>query len=208
GSFNLGLRGQFLNFQGGGLNASWQPDQYSRVATRGGPVMIQPGSVSLGMGFDSDRRKAVVLNTGIDVRKSTRDAGGSFGMDAGVDLRPSSQLTVGLNADFSLRTDRTQYVANTSTLAYTPTFGKRYLFGDLERNEIGLEARVDYTFTPSLSLQMYAQPLLSSGDYVGYKQLAAPSTFDFNRFTEGTATTVGGAVLCAGGTICRDAAGV
>jgi hypothetical protein len=38
---------------------------------------------------------------------------------------------------------------------------------------------LDWTFSPTLSLQLYAQPFLSSGDYVTYKQLAASESFDF-----------------------------
>jgi hypothetical protein len=207
GWFNLGTRFQFVNFHGGGVNLSWNPDQYSRTATRGGPVMLQPGGVGFGLNYDTDRRRTIVLNTGANFNRGARGAGGGAGFDLGLDLRPSAQLVVGLNAGFNARTDRTQYVGSTGALPYQPTFGRRYFFGDLERKTVEMQARVDYTFTPALSLQVFVQPLLSSGDYVAYKQLVAPGTFAFERFTEGEARSTGGTVVCAGGTICRDAAG-
>jgi hypothetical protein len=42
-----------------------------------------------------------------------------------------------------------------------------------------METRVDWIFSPTLSLQLYAQPLFSSGDFLTYKQLAAARTYDF-----------------------------
>jgi len=85
--------------------------------------------------------------------------------------------------------------------AYTPIYGRRYLFGDLERKSLSLEVRANYTFTPKLSFQLCAQPLISSGDYVRYKQLAAPSTFSFRNFQGRTAANVRGNILCASGDI-------
>ena len=207
GNFNFGTRVTFLSFHGADLNVSWRPDQYSRTATRGGPVMIQPGGTGFRLGYDSDRRRSVVFNAGVDLERGSRDSGDEISFDASVDLRPSSQLVVGIQPEFSVQTDRTQYVTSTSTLPYQPTFGRRYLFGDLERKTLSLQARLDYTFTSTLSFQLFAQPLLSSGDYVGYKQLASAGTYDFKRFDEGRALNIGGSVLCAGGPICRDAEG-
>ena len=71
----------------------------------------------------------------------------------------------------------------TSVLPYNPTYGTRYLFADLEQRTFAMETRVDWTFTPSLSLQIYAQPLLSSGDYLQYKQLESGQTFKFIGLT-------------------------
>jgi hypothetical protein len=185
------------------MNVNFRPDQYSRNSTRGGPIMLQPGSRSLRFGVDSDRRKSVFVNTGFNVSKSGHDAGEDFSIDAGIGLRPSSQLTLDVQPRFSVQTDRGQYVGSTSTLAYAPTFGRRYLFGDLERKTFSLETRLNYTFSPTLSFQMYAQPLISSGDYTAYKQLAAPGTFDFVRFQRGQAALAGGTTDCVGGSICR-----
>ena len=81
------------------------------------------------------------------------------------------------------------------------------LFGDLEQRSVAFEVRTSYTLSPTLSFQLFAQPLLSAGDYVAYKQLAAPDSYDFVGFREGTPVGIGGGVACAGGAICRDAAG-
>jgi hypothetical protein len=124
-----------------------------------------------------------------------------------VNLRASSRFSVQLSPRFDVQSDGSQYVTSTSTLPFAPTFDRRYLFGELERSTLTLETRVDYTFSPTLSFQLYAQGLVSAGDFVRYKQLDAPSTYDFRVFQEGTAVNVGGAVGCSGGSICLDSNG-
>jgi len=44
--------------------------------------------------------------------------------------------------------------------------------------------RMNWTFTPELSLQLFAQPLISSGDYFDHKELRAPRTYDFLQYGE------------------------
>jgi hypothetical protein len=38
---------------------------------------------------------------------------------------------------------------------------------------------LNWTFTPALSLQLFIQPLISSGDYTNFKEFAKPRSFDF-----------------------------
>ena len=59
----------------------------------------------------------------------------------------------------------------------------------------------------TMSLQLFAQPLLSSGDYVSYKQLIASETFDFDVFEEGRHQLAGQVDTCVGGRTCVDAIG-
>jgi len=95
-----------------------------------------------------------------------------------------------------------QYVTSSGTLPFASTLGRRYFFGELERRSFSLETRVNWTFTPDLSFQLFAQPLLSSGDYTAYKQLAAARSFDFLRFDEGEAVLTADGVRCSEGSIC------
>ncbi|MDA0312767.1 MAG: hypothetical protein O2992_11710 [Gemmatimonadetes bacterium] len=71
---------------------------------------------------------------------------------------------------------------------------------------MSLVSRVNYTFSPDLTFEFYGQALLSSGDYVRYKQLAAPESFAFDAFQEGSYLSVGGPAVCSGGRTCEDEA--
>jgi hypothetical protein len=207
GSFGLDSNFTFLNFHAITLGATLAPDRYSRTATRGGPVMIDPGNTDWRVRLNSDRRRNLSVNLGMNYTKGAQGSGDQVSINTTANLRPSTALSIQLSPRYTVQTDATQYVTSTSILAYAPTFGRRYLFGEIERKTATLETRIDYTFSPSLSFQLYAQGLLSSGDYVRYRQLTQAATYDFEEFWEGRAVEVGGAVSCEGGTICQDAGG-
>lgn len=203
GNFNLNTDFTLLNYHGGNVNLSWRPDTYSHVATRGGPVMLEPGRMGLGLGASTDRRRPYSLNLNVDLDRQALDSGGEVSLRARIQMRPTPPLQIEVQPRFSMQSDGSQYVTATDVLPYDPTFGRRYFFGDLERKSASIEARVNYAFSPVLSLQIYTQGLLSSGDYVRYKQLVRPGTFSFQGFAEGQASAVDGIVTCNGGTICR-----
>jgi hypothetical protein len=84
-----------------------------------------------------------------------------------VTIRPSSALLISAGAGFSRNHSQSQWVANITTAE-----GPRYIFGKLDQTTVRLTARVNYTITPRLSLQVYAQPFVSAGDYSGFKELS------------------------------------
>src|SRR5439155_3656657 len=68
------------------------------------------------------------------------------------------------------------------------TYGRRYVFATLEQRTVGAQMRVDCSLTPALSLQMFVQPLISSGRYWNYRELARGSSYDFNVYGTGGST--------------------
>src|SRR5690606_4923623 len=75
-----------------------------------------------------------------------------------------------------------QYVTTVTDEFADHTYGKRYIFADLDQTTLGIDTRVNVTFTPELSFELYAQPFISSGDYLTLKELRAARTFDFIEY--------------------------
>lgn len=199
----LTARTTFINEWNGNLSVTYGPDHFDFGRTRGGPVMLNPGSVTIRGGLDTDVRKKVSLKGGFSTKTGFTDSGNELSVDAGLTVKPSPQLDLSVSPRLSMQTVMDQYVLSTSTIPFDATYGRRYLFGELERRTLSMETRIDWTFSPTLSFQLYAQPLISSGDYVNYKQLAAPRTYDFDRFQAGQLhSTEGGGRTCLGGRIC------
>jgi hypothetical protein len=46
----------------------------------------------------------------------------------------------------------------------------------LDQRQLSMTVRAGVTFTPSLSLDLYAQPLIASGHYSAFEEYAAPRT--------------------------------
>ena len=53
----------------------------------------------------------------------------------------------------------------------------------LDQTTVGVTARVNYAFTPTLSLQVYAQPFVSAGSYGAFKRVDDPRAMRYaDRF--------------------------
>ena len=147
--------------------------------------MENPGSYSSRLYLRSDRRKPIYLGTGIDYERSQR-GGREWEAEVEATIRPTPNWELEVSPNFSWERNAAQYVTRTDAVPFAPTYGSRYVFSDLERRSFSLETRLNVAFSPDLTLQLYAQPLLSSGDYLNYKQLLRASSFDFDVLDEGT----------------------
>ena len=182
GNYSFNAFGQLLSYWNVGTNLSYQPRRMDRRATRGGPMMVSPPSLSWNVNFRSDQRKTVSFGTFFGISDDRVGGGGGWNLGTFINLQPSDNLSIALESRFGSFRSSDQYVTSTSVLPFAPTYGRRYIFADLEQRTFDMGARVDWTFSPTLSLQLFAQPLLSSADYMTYKQLAASETFDFIDF--------------------------
>ncbi len=203
GNVSVEARGELLNYWNGNVQVTYSPNGMSRSSTRGGPMMRAPGNTQVELRLSGDRRKKVNWGANVQFQRATLGDGGSVEVGADVNVHPSTNVVLSLRPHFQSERTQDQYVATTDPIGYTPTYGSRYLFADLERRSLSMETRLDWTFTPHLSLQLFAQPLLSSGDFVGYKQLQRPQSFDFRDFRSGTAVQTADGVRCVGGEVCR-----
>ena len=53
------------------------------------------------------------------------------------------------------------------------------MFATLDQRNVSADLRMNWTFTPQLSLQLFVQPLLSHNVFTRFKELAAPKTDRF-----------------------------
>jgi Domain of unknown function (DUF5916)/Carbohydrate family 9 binding domain-like len=200
GSARISGSGEFVNFWTGNFGITYTPDLMSRTDTRGGPRMRSPGGVELSLGFGTDNRKFLSLQPKVGLTRRRDGAGRGYEAGMAMTIQPSTRVIVTMEPSYKSSSNGSQYVIASKAVPFQPTYGTRYLFGDLDRRDLSMVARVNWTFSPRLSLELFAQPLVSSGDFVTYKQLRAPGSYDFDVFKEGVANGTG----CSGGRTCRD----
>lgn len=128
-------------------------------ALRGGPALFTPFTRWAGVTVTSDPRR--VLNTELTLRTSRFETGGSVMVSPATTLRASDRLHITLAPTFNRTEVPVQYVAQRTDDAGA----RRYVTGELTQTTAALVARVSYTFTPTTTFQLYAQPFLSAGDY-------------------------------------------
>jgi hypothetical protein len=170
------INGNFtlLNYWGGWGGINREVEATSTRVLRGGPSMLYPSSWNWWAGFFTDSRKPVVLEVGTwqwrDEERS--DAGGYY-----VDFvwRPAANVRLALGPEYDRTHDDWQYVTTDEALGET-----QYLMSVLDQETVALTTRIEWTFTPDLSLQLYAQPFVSSGDYSGFKRVVEPSAAKYD----------------------------
>ena len=146
--------------------------------TRGGPIAIRPAEWSTGFSLSTDGRRSVTGD--LDLYGTRDEAGGwNWELRTELGLKPSDRWSLRIGPSFSREFNVAQYLTSAADASYAPTYGRRYLFAPLSRTELGLETRLNVAFTPTLSLETYVQPLISTGDFGAPVQLVAARSFDF-----------------------------
>jgi hypothetical protein len=167
----------------------YEPRRMDDRFTRGGPLAESPSAVYGELGLESDPRKAIGGNLRMS-RWSSRTGGRRD--DAQVSFFVRSSPRWNLSVGPALRRARldAQYVASVPDPFATATFGTRYVFAPLNQTELGIETRLNYTFTPDLTLELYTQPLVAHAVYGTPKQFLRPGAYDFATYGAelGTAT--------------------
>jgi hypothetical protein len=168
-------------YSGGNLNSHWTFTNYYQIGggynfdaapfrdrvTRGGPgVLGNPSKFNLWYYGNTDNRKALQFyyNGGhwIDTKNSSR-----HDIMPGFNWRATSSMSLNIGLRYFINHDDAQWVEN-EELADGST---RYVFGRIDQKTMSFNTRFNYTVTPTLSLQVYAEPFVSAGNYSNYKEL-------------------------------------
>jgi hypothetical protein len=158
-------------------------DAFDDRKTRGGPVVRTPGGWRSVAGIESDSRRKFFF--GAETVIERHDDGSRF-RSGGVSLnaRPATNLQLSVQPSYTESHTSSQYIRTFDDPAAVQTYGRRYVFANLDQRSFELGTRVDWTLTPTLSLQVYLQPFIAAGDYENYQVLAAARTRDFTPHAE------------------------
>ncbi|MGH7481941.1 MAG: DUF5916 domain-containing protein [Longimicrobiales bacterium] len=148
----------------------------STDALRGGPALRTTPTLSFWGGASSDGRKTIRGSVDLSGSRDLENDGRRLSISPGLSWRASSSADLSLHPSVSLSTNDAQYIAT------RPFQGDdRYVFGRLGQTTVSLTTRLSYTFTPDLSLQFYAQPFVSAGDYTRFREVASPRAPAFDE---------------------------
>jgi len=172
------------NYWNAGLNGSLRWRALDDRQTRGGPSMSTGESWNGGVWLETDDRKAVVGRVEAFHFRSEYGSRQWQG-EMVAEVRASSALTIAVGPAFMQANRVAQWVTSVGDAALPSDLAGHYVFAGFEQAELALTARVNWIFSPRLSLQLYAQPLVSRGSYSGFKELARARSFDFLPYGPG-----------------------
>ncbi len=182
--FALHGQAQFRNLWGFNVRGFLQPETFDDRLTRGGPIARSPTTYNLLFQPFSDRRRPVFGDATLLGRW---DESGRIErtLEVGLTGRLSPSVEVRLAPSFTYEFRTGQYAGAFTDEAAAATFGRRYVFSDLDLTVLALETRLNWTFTPDLTFQFYARPFIAAGDYSNFKSLRSAGTFAFDPLPEG-----------------------
>ncbi|MEO7359395.1 MAG: DUF5916 domain-containing protein [Gemmatimonadaceae bacterium] len=144
---------------------------------RGGPALRQSMKQNIRFDIVGDPRPLIVPRAAF--RVGTSDEGRSWyrGGDAGVDVRVASRFSISAAAALDHVINDQQWVANFGAPLSDTT---HYTFARLQQNILSVTSRINWTATPTLSVQVYAQPFVSSGAFDNWRELASPRNAQYD----------------------------
>ncbi len=166
---------------------AYNPKTISNRMTRGGPRVQIPSGYQIDFYLSSDSRKPIVVTGYTSVYRRPAD-GYSWNGGLSVRWKPKSNISFSIGPDFYVQRTKAQWVTREDDSLMTETFGTRYIFGELHQRILSSDIRLNWTFTPKLTLQLYLQPFIGVGSYSRFKELARPKSYDFNIFGQGLST--------------------
>ena len=187
----------FPNYWSTYWSFAYNPTTIDNRRTRGGPLMIQLPGREYDFGVESDDRKSVVLS--LDAYSYFRTNEPSWSVNANVEWKPAPNISFQIGPSFGRDRTQAQYVTTVTDPTAVATYGSRYVFATLDQVTVSANIRLNWTFTPQLSLQLFMQPLISSGDYHNFRELSTPKTFNFLQYGRDGSTL--SKTVDAGGTI-------
>ncbi len=181
------FEGQLRNFWGFNSMFAWNPDTVSKNMTRGGPLAIIPGGYQIDAGLSTDSRKAIVIEGEGSIYRRP-EWGTEWRAGFGVRWKPRPNFDLSMGPNFGFEKSEVQWVTRVADPLMTSTYGTRYVFGRIDQTVLGADIRVDWTFTPKLTLQAYLQPFIAVGSYDRFKELAESKSANYNLYGENGST--------------------
>lgn len=168
---NLGLdfSATLPNFYQAALEFDFGTAALNDHLTRGGPLMRSGDGWNVYAQLNNSYSEDLRWNAWA-TRFSDELGSWNWGTGAWLGLRTSGRFELSIEPSFIRNVNTRQYVATISG-GGAETFGKRYVFATIDQGTLSARFRLNYAFSPDLSLECYAEPFAASGAYSSFGEL-------------------------------------
>ncbi|HEY0970350.1 MAG TPA: DUF5916 domain-containing protein, partial [Gemmatimonadales bacterium] len=141
---------------------------YDDRASRGGPALRTTRGGNVWFGVEGDGRKSIVPTVFAGTGRTDAGHGRDWYVEPSVRFRLASRFSGSLGLSWSEVVNDNQWTGNFGDPLSDTT---HHTFARLDQTTVSMTARVNYIFTPALSLQLYAEPFVSTGEYTNWREL-------------------------------------
>lgn len=184
----------FRNFWVGSLNLTRYLRGNDTQMTRGGPSMGTP----LGWSWSTSLRNSSGASTAWSANvngRSNEFGDHTLATSVSISARPTPSLQFSIAPEFADENGTSSTFNGPINRQYlltldggtAETYGKRYIFGVVDRTTLSAQFRVSYTFKPDVTLDVYAEPFAASGRYTAFGEMIRPREKALRMYgTDGT----------------------
>ena len=151
---------------------SYEDRRWDTSALRGGPGLRMNPYESASLTVTSDTRERVWASLYVAAGRDATSDMFTSEVDATLTIQARSNLSFFLGPVWAQRTDPLQYVSSATDTSGAP----HYVAATIEQVLAAATLRCSWIPSPTLSLDVYAQPFIATGRYSEYKDLIAPDT--------------------------------
>jgi hypothetical protein len=141
-------------------------DIFCDRCARGGPALRSDRYIAPWAGFGGDQRRVITPFVFLNYFKGDRGHSTSFSASPEIDVRIGSQLRSSVSLNLSHNINDSQDLGPDST-------GTHFRFAHLDQQTVSMSFRVDYTASPTLTVQVYASPFVSKGRWSDLRELSS-----------------------------------
>ena len=172
-----------------GVTWSGVGDVYCDRCARGGPALKLDQAFSGWGGVQGDERKRIIPEFWFNYWQGDEARSHFVSLDPHLRFRLSGRLSVSTGVSYQKNRDDKQWFDNLTD----PDGTTHYTFAHLEQETRSLTGRLDFTATPTITLQVYASPFITKGEYTNLRELNEPRAENYDdRFKPYTAVEPGG----------------
>jgi hypothetical protein len=143
--------------------------------TRGGPSMGRPrGWITF---WTVRSNFAASSSWNLRAAYGTNEDGGlHYRLSGGLTLRPAPRWSLSVSPGYLHDRNVRQYVDAFPDPQAAATYGVRYVFATVALSQWSAPLRLNYAFTPDLTLELYGEPFIASGRYARHGELDRPGS--------------------------------
>ena len=164
---------QLMNYWETGLYTFYRPATMDDRATRGGPVVGNAPEYVVHHWINTNESRPLVLAL---MNEYFWSDDGTYSALSRVDVtwKPLSNVSLSLGPSINRYGGTSQYVTSIEDGTAEEFYGVRYIFSDIDQTTLSMNTRLNVTFTPNMSLELFAQPFISSNDFNRYQEYERP----------------------------------
>jgi hypothetical protein len=149
---------------------------YDDRAARGGPAVRNDPYLAPWMFINGDDRKSIVPYFNWNWFRGSGGRAWSSGGGPSLDYKMLGRFSSSFGLNWNHNVDPQQFFGT-----YTDAAGTHYTFAHLDQTTTSISVRMNYTFTPTSSIQAYVAPFVSKGTYNNIRQLSStPRAADYD----------------------------